>query len=822
MDHVRSRTAQDGRNSPDAGRAALDVPGKRTLTMSLASGAAAPIQAKLRADGASGAVEPAEPAARSVGAGDRMPEDVQGRMERAFGMSFSAVRIHESPEVEAHGALAYARGADVHFAPGQYRPHSPAGQALLGHELAHVVQQADGRATAPAQAKGAGWNHDPGLERDADEMGERAASGLPVNAAARDTTAPRALASATAEAAQGKLAATGLAVELDVSSPEKLADAIIDKIGAKPAYGELVATHGADAVRTQLIDMINSVATDHGAFNLATGLGASRLVSALGKQFPAPVFALDDVVQDSQAVGYVVEINGERVRVQWVRRSSDSEESQSYLTEPPEWAEARALRASTATIARERQRPRAPHARMEHVGSTAFGDPVRPPSQIAEPSRPVTDALARGPLRPAPDRDHRVAPKDLSFVPTAMHMQFNARDKPGAAHIEQMALIGHLEGFRVTLLVAESELGELKFVISEQALTNITINVCETPPAQWAEDSGEHHLGGSVHVPNRASNIGLASPEDAIRTGRDDRGFYLHGRDRDDSDIRRIGASVASKSSQKDTVATGIADRAPNIVENRSYIEGGNLLTGTHANGLPFALIGMDALYATRKQILPRRAGVATNEDTVAVTKLVSQEIGIAVERIYFVEQPGEFHLDMKLAVMGPGQVLVNDAFEVFDLQQDWILADYQAKRGSMPEPAWQQLYPAIDRELAELSTKARTAWAYETRTIRQLSRIPDLTIERVAANFPGTRSLPTMNFLNGEGGRGRDDSPFFVTNGGDRRAEAYIAQMYLTELKTGLRRLYFLDPGFSEMSLAESGGIGCRTKGEGTTLTGS
>jgi hypothetical protein len=199
---------------------------------------------------------------------------------------------------------------------------------------------------------------------------------------------------------------------------------------------------------------------------------------------------------------------------------------------------------------------------------------------------------------------------------------------------------------------------------------------------------------------------------------------------------------------------------------------------------------------------------------------VVSREIGIAPAFIYFVEQPGEFHLDMKMAVMGPGQVIVNDAFDVFDLQQEWILADYQAKQTTMDESAWKALYPAIDAELAELSIKARRAWAYESRTIANLSRIPNLNIVRVAANFPGTKSLPAMNFLNGEGGRGLDNSPFFVTNGGDPRAEAYIAQMYLAELKTGLQRLYFLDRGYSHESLQDSGGIGCRTKGQGTVVT--
>jgi len=77
------------------------------------------------------------------------------------------------------GAVAYAQSNDLHFAPGKYDPDSPQGQKLIGHELAHVVQQSQGRVQATAQAKGAAINDDDGLEREADEMGARAARGEP-------------------------------------------------------------------------------------------------------------------------------------------------------------------------------------------------------------------------------------------------------------------------------------------------------------------------------------------------------------------------------------------------------------------------------------------------------------------------------------------------------------------------------------------------------------------------------------------------------------------------------------------------------------------
>ena len=127
-------------------------------------GPAAPVQ---RAGG------PSAPASPSSGA--RMPGDVKAKMEGAFGFDFSAVRIHQGSEAASIGALAFARGTDIHFAAGQYRPHERRGQEILGHELAHVVQQSQGRVAVTTQAMGLAINDDPALEHEADEMGRRAA-----------------------------------------------------------------------------------------------------------------------------------------------------------------------------------------------------------------------------------------------------------------------------------------------------------------------------------------------------------------------------------------------------------------------------------------------------------------------------------------------------------------------------------------------------------------------------------------------------------------------------------------------------------------------
>jgi Domain of unknown function (DUF4157) len=103
-----------------------------------------------------------------------LPEPLQKKMETLFGMSFDDVRVHVGPEAPSIGALAFTKGSDIYFAPGQYDPASARGQQLIGHELAHVVQQRQGRVQNPLGA-GVAVVQDPALEAEADAMGRRAA-----------------------------------------------------------------------------------------------------------------------------------------------------------------------------------------------------------------------------------------------------------------------------------------------------------------------------------------------------------------------------------------------------------------------------------------------------------------------------------------------------------------------------------------------------------------------------------------------------------------------------------------------------------------------
>lgn len=109
------------------------------------------------------------------GGGQPLPGDVRQKMESFFNTSFADVRVHVGRQASSIGALAFTHGSNLYFAQGQYNPHTIHGQRILGHELAHVVQQRAGRVRNPF-ASGVAVVHDRAMEAEADRMGHRAAA----------------------------------------------------------------------------------------------------------------------------------------------------------------------------------------------------------------------------------------------------------------------------------------------------------------------------------------------------------------------------------------------------------------------------------------------------------------------------------------------------------------------------------------------------------------------------------------------------------------------------------------------------------------------
>jgi hypothetical protein len=107
-----------------------------------------------------------------LGPGAQLDVAVQGRMESAFGTTFSGVRVHTGAPAESVARELHARaltvGTHVAFGAGEYHPGVPGGDLLIAHELAHVVQQSGAAGRAGDEAA---------LERAASYQGIRAMMG---------------------------------------------------------------------------------------------------------------------------------------------------------------------------------------------------------------------------------------------------------------------------------------------------------------------------------------------------------------------------------------------------------------------------------------------------------------------------------------------------------------------------------------------------------------------------------------------------------------------------------------------------------------------
>ena len=104
------------------------------------------------------------------GRGQPLPDHLAARFERAFGGPVRDVQVHTGATADALArsvqARAFATGTDIFFAHGEYRPGTPAGDELIGHEVAHTEQQRGAPLVGPLVVSQPG----DALEREADSI----------------------------------------------------------------------------------------------------------------------------------------------------------------------------------------------------------------------------------------------------------------------------------------------------------------------------------------------------------------------------------------------------------------------------------------------------------------------------------------------------------------------------------------------------------------------------------------------------------------------------------------------------------------------------
>ncbi|WP_161500972.1 DUF4157 domain-containing protein [Embleya scabrispora] len=242
---------------------------------------------------------------------------LRGPMERSFGTSLGDVVVHTDADAAASAdrldAKAYAVGRHVVFGPGRYDPHSTVGRALIGHELAHVVQQRRGgpqpgpRGVHPSGTAAEGAAH---------TAGARAAAGL------------------SAPVAAGTAPGVSRAPKNDPEDEARLAE--VKQRNRSDAMVALGTAEGTGLEVTGLVDTV--IGLDYAAHDVGR-LGVDKAASALG-------LSADDkktlhTVFDVVTGGAVLDAIRERAKASgWVDPLTGAPALSPKVTAAGNWAEA--------------------------------------------------------------------------------------------------------------------------------------------------------------------------------------------------------------------------------------------------------------------------------------------------------------------------------------------------------------------------------------------------------------------------------------------------------------------------------------------------
>jgi hypothetical protein len=411
-------------------------------------------------------------------------------------------------------------------------------------------------------------------------------------------------------------------------------------------------------------------------------------------------------------------------------------------------------------------------------------------------------------------RADRAVPKDASFHPSS-YLMYTSGDATDTGYARQMAQVGRVEGFGLEVMGSN-----LRSVSKEIAQPNVAYIGTSVPGACWTEDYGERTFKGGVVVPSYLDKPSLvAEAIDADRPA-------------------RLPANVSTNFSEHGAVSEGNYQRLLlsagetlgwKCREAFSHIEGGNVLTGTLPDGNGYALVGKDSLAVTKAKLAKDLGRAVSTPEALA---LIGRDLGVDGKQVHAIEQPGEFHLDMRILGAAPGQVVVNDARQAHEVQSQWLLDDYaKAEPKLAPDAGWVSKVSwklkhyawqfkgnhVLDKRLDDMAAEAERRAVYENLAVKDL-KAAGLRVDRMAAVFvdPKHPEEDITNFVNGRGGMNSAGERFFIGLGADARSEAYAADQLMRVLPTGFSRVHFLSRDLTPKTLALSGGIKCRTKPAG------
>lgn len=263
---------------------------------------------------------------------------------------------------------------------------------------------------------------------------------------------------------------------------------------------------------------------------------------------------------------------------------------------------------------------------------------------------------------------------------------------------------------------------------------------------------------------------------------------------------RTIGEPLLKKYGKKSVALALGLGIAP--IMNLTYNEGGNTLIGSRG-GEKFAIIGQDS-YEISKYFMEKDLGLELTEEQVKIAFAI--DYGIKKENIFFVEQPGDFHLDMNVAIIGENIIAVNDAlqaYKLFDEEQQRFLNLHKFSQKLQEQAKEAKLRRAKGKKIFEDIT-AENIEQHDFKVIRVPGRF-DYQIPQSA------NTVPSMNFFNMVTATTPKGEKIIIAMGviDEKFSSEFIKMVNLG----GIKELYFLNLKESSFCLERHGGISCRAK---------
>ncbi|MFN8614266.1 MAG: hypothetical protein U0931_42435, partial [Vulcanimicrobiota bacterium] len=421
-----------------------------------------------------------------------------------------------------------------------------------------------------------------------------------------------------------------------------------------------------------------------------------------------------------------------------------------------------------------------------------------------------TSSLHRGLWTGAVAGD-RVVPKDATLNPTDISMYMRSTSDVSTRYAQQLSKIGQIEGFHVVAGIGGS-LGSFQSTL--KGYDNISL--MEIPHGEvWMEDYSEPSLNKGQITPaifDDSYSGGLV--HEAITEGRKQRfkGTGLDGK------FAYHGAVNQGKYQQA-ALARGTITKGP-LRQALSYLEGGNIYTGSRQNGEGYVLVGKDSFHVTKK-LLEKQTG--KNWSDAEIKKVIAADLGLDAKNVVPIEQPGAFHLDMRLTAVAPGEIMLNDSKAACEQQLTWArdAVATALKNGEISQKQADKQLAKIEDRAVGMREQAEKMVPYEEMTANDL-KAAGFTVHRVGGSFvdPDQPGRDTANYFNARHFTNENGERISVLMGGQAHEEAFMAQKIFDMAHGTISRIHFLDPSVTQKTLDLWGGLKCRTKPEGDLIS--